>query len=355
MAADELSVSMADMAAAAKSVAQDAAAEQAITSAELAPELEATIDVPDSNFWDSEDSQALSDMNSDIANQGSDFDEQVSEVPSDRIFKYKSNGEEVEVDLSSEEARAELAKKLAAADGVKKAFSDKNKLQQQLKALKQQAEESNKYKESWDKLEALKDNPERLYEIITGQSFDSMMQNQLERRAIYQNASEEERKIMDYEDRIRKMEIQNERASRQREKEMAEAQNKHREATKKETQTKLEREFFKYEFGDSDPASANKLRKILWRSALGDLQDYQKEGYKLSDKLVQKAFSDNAKALQSFYGKEVAKGVKQATDKMTADATEKAQIASTRNYTNHNLDSLSGKDPMSIFRAFQRK
>jgi hypothetical protein len=354
---NELGVSMEEMANAAPTaevIKQDNIAET-LTQSEPTPELEETIEVEDSSFWNegADQEQRLDSEPQDIDGEEVSSD---SDIPlnSEGIISYKANGKEVSVDISTEEGRADLAKKLALLDGARKAFSDKNKLRQQVKALEERANQGNQYKESWDKLEALKDNPERLYEVITGQSFSDMMAKEYEKRSIYNNATEEERKIMDYEDRIRRMELQSEREQKRREDEIAKAEERNYTASKKETQTKLEREFFKYEFDNDSPATANKLKKILWRSALGDLQDYQREGYKMSDKLIQKAFNDNAKALQSFYGKEVAKGVKKVTEKKKADAKEKAQAASTRNYKKPDFGDLASKDPLSIFNAFRK-
>lgn len=359
MATDEL---MVDMAAAAEQAKADAAVEMETEAAfaESAGGLESTIDPVNNDFWDDGDEEV-----SEAASAGEREDLDVVEEGASardggKTITYKANGKEVSLNISDLQndpaAREALAKQLALVDGARKAFSDKNKLRQQMKKQAADTAQLREYKESWDKLETLKDDPDQLYRVLTGRSLDDMINHEIERRIAYQNASDEDRKIMEYEERFRKMEERSRREEMIRQQQIEEAKAEKYEAQKRATQNDLEREFFKYEFNEEDPVTANRLKKMLWRSALGDIQDYRKQGYKMSQKMVAKAFRDNAKALQSFYSKSVDEGVKSVVSSKKAGAQEKAEKAATKNYSSSNtdFDQLAGKDPLSIFQAFRR-
>ena len=320
--------------------------------------LDDSAEVPDSAFW--EDGEDLGDSYSEASDSKStDAD---ADVPQNKgIITYKANGKDVSLNLNdlrnNVEAQQELTKKLALVDGARKAFSDKNKLRQRLKDAETSSSDLAKYKESWDKLEAMKEDPAELYKVLTGEDFESMVTRETEKRSIYSNASDEDQKIMDYEDRIRRMEIQSEREQARRNKDIEKAEAAKYAASKESMNTQLQKEFFKYEFEDSaSPAAANKLRNMLWRNSVADVQDYLKQGYKFSDRMVNKAFKDNASAMQAFYKESIAKGTKQAATTQKANAQEKAAEAATKNYStpDKKLDSLSMKDPISLFNAFRK-
>ena len=355
---DELSV---DMSSLSTQFQQEVAADNVISAIEPdSPNLEETVDVPDSEFWDEVPSKSTSVAKADGKSKSEANDEEVPQS-NDGIIKYKANGQEVSLNvnelLKNPESRSELAKKLALVDGARKAFSDKNQLRQKVKELEAKASEGNQFKEAWDKLESLKDNRAELYKAITGEDWDSMLEREVEKRSIYANASEDDRKIMDYEERIRKFEMAQAKEADRRKKELEQTEQRKYEADRQELNNVMQKEFFKYEFDEgSNPAVANKLRNMLWRNSLADVQDYIKQGYKFSDKMVHKAFKDNASALQAFYKTSVNKATKEAVESKKSEAGAKAAAAATKNYNNNNneFEKLASKDPLSIFQAFRR-
>lgn len=353
---DELSVDMESMAAqAAEQLSTDTAVEAEINSSESPAELESNIDPELGGFWDEGDELDLASNDG----EASDTDAEGIEdnVPRQGIISYKANGKEVKLNLNNPEDVEKLTKDLALVDGARKAFSDKNRLRQKLKQIESSQGDLQQYKDSWDKLEAIKDDPAELYRVLTGESFDEMIERESEKRAIYRNASDEDRKIMDYEDRIRRMEMAQEREARRREKELELAEQTKYEAEKTTFNNQLQKEFFKYEFDeDVSPAAANKLKKMLWRNSVADIQDYIKQGYKFSDRMVNKAFKDNASALQAFYKTSVKKTAKAETEEAKSTASQKAEAAATKNYRQplSGVEDLVDKDPLSIFKAFRK-
>lgn len=357
MAQDELSVDLeAATAEAMKSLSTDREIEAAIAPSDSSPELEETIDTENGQFWGEDDELDFGSSKSKASKtEASDED---ADVPhGNEIISYKANGKEVKLNLNDPNDREKLTKDLALVDGARKAFSDKNQLRQRLKKIEESQNELVKYKESWDKLEAIKEDPAELYRVLTGEDFNTMIEREAEKRSIYSNASEEDRKIMDYEDRIRRMELAQEREAAKRAKELEQIESRKYEAEKSELHNQMQQEFFKYEFPeDLSPVAANRLRKMLWRNSVADVQEYIKQGYKFSDRMVAKAFKDNASAVQAFYKNVTTKETKAGTEARKSEASEKAAAAATKNYKQNpkDVDELVSKDPLSIFQAFRR-
>lgn len=341
MSQNELAVSPEEMAAAAQAEVTESApvveTEQPISGIEADPEFEVT-----SDFWnEGEAPESTSDSDPEAESD-------TSQVLADQeTIKYKANGEEQEITL--EEAK----KRLSLLEGSRKAFSDRAKLRKQYKEVKAQVDELQSYKDTFDKLERIKNNPAQLFEAITGESYAEFLNRELEKRHAYQSATPEQQRAMEAEERLRLIEQQMQLEKQDREKREQEAETKLFKAEKSQLQGRLEREFFKHELPNDNPQVANKLRKMLWRNALADLKDYHNNGYKLTDKVIQKAFADNSSALQYYYGQQVEKGVSTAINKKKESAKEKAQIASTRNYQAPIDSSISKLDPMSLFNRFK--
>lgn len=332
----------------------DAVVEGALETSEPDPELSSDVDVENDGFWhDNEDGVSASEE--EASPPSDDSDDVPQEQDSDGIIEYKVNGKSVKLDLSSDEDRAKLAKQLSLVDGARKAFSDKNKLRQQLKQERERAEEMNQYKSNWDKLESIKDDRAQLFETITGESWDAMIQNEVEKRRLYDEADPATQRAMEYEERLQRAERERDRERKLRDEQFRKAEEMEYNAEKLGTRTKLEQEFRKYEFKQPNEAANNRLRKMLWRSSLGDIQEYVKQGHEISEKVVRKAFRDNAKALQSFYKTSVSRESKKQIQQQKQDTKQKAEEAATKNFSNNeDLSSLVGKDPMSIFQSFRR-
>ena len=336
---DELAVSPEEMAQAAEAVStpSDADIEAAVTDTTTPEELEATVDVPESAFWD-ENVAADSD---DIAEPEPDL-----EVPhSDgETLTYKVNGREQTVSL--EEAK----KLLSHVGGAKKAFSDKAKMRRQLDKAKAEREELLPYKEAMDKLEKYKDDHDELVRVLTGKSLDDLAQQKAERLRVYEAATPEERQLLDYEARMQALEAKQAREIAELERKLQEAEAREYAAEEKQLYGKLEREYHKYELPAADPAVKNRLGKMLWRNAIADLKEFDEAGYEINEKVIRKAFKDNYSALNNLYGEEVERGMQQKTTAKRIAAKEKAQLASTRNYTPTIDKDLVGLNPTDLFK-----
>lgn len=282
-----------------------------------------------------------------------------SEGESETILTYKVNGKEVTLDLDAvredPEAREKLKKDLALIGGAKKAVSKAGVLRRENRKLQKEAKELASYKDAWDRLEDIKGDEAQVFEVITGRSLDDVIAERAERQYKYQNASEEEKKVLEYEDRIRRMELENKREADRRARELERLEREKYNTDKRAVATDLKREAAKYDFEGVDPNKASRLRKMLWQSAVDDIKRYTKQGYKFNEKMIAKAFRDNASALEGFYKTSVERGVAKATQKRTKEATDAAAKAATKHYKRSDFNDLVGKNPLDIFHAFRKR
>ena len=275
-----------------------------------------------------------------------------------QILRYKANGEEVELDLSTEDGRTKAVDALSRQEGMNKAFSDSAKAKKRANKLQAQIDELSKYRESWDKLEDLKHDRQRLLEFVTGEDYNEFMNRELGRKNAYETGSEEERRTMDYEDRMQAMEAEMRRDKDSRDRDVQKAQELRQEADYEKYNMWSQTELSKYvdQIPDSNPVRANKLKKALWRESIADVKSYYNKYGKITNKMVAKAFKDNADAMLGLYDTEVQTGVEKAIENKKVQAKEKAQVAASRNYDSGRLNTtdFGGMDPTKIFEKFRK-
>lgn len=303
-----------------------------------APEPEPEVEVEASSFWDDEP-------------QSTELEpEQVEESLPEGTITYKADGEVLSATME------EAQKALSLAKGARKAFSDRARLKKRLQEIEKTARELETYKKTWDDLEAIRDNPALLYETITGQPFSTFIEQEMERRRVYNEASPAERHAMDREDEALKLRRELEKERRERESVTKRIEQREYETEKTQLSQQMQREFLKHELPPTDnPQIATKLRKMLWRDAISDIKEYIADGYKLNDAMIRKAFKDSAAAITAFYSSEVEKGVVKQTELKKAAAREKAQVASTKNYKPVIDKKLASMNPLDLFHAIRRR
>ena len=348
---DELSVSPEQFQALGQEASQESTEVDADLSEDMSSELDSDIEV-ESDFWgdESEDSEGT---------QVEDSESEVEEGESDngqfQTITYKANGKDVSIKLDAAGIE-QLKKQLPLVDGARKAFSDKARIEQQFKQEQEARKELEPYKAGWDKLEAMKSDPRKLLALITGEDYDAFIEAEIAKRERYAGASEHERRIMD-------KEAEFERRDREyKAKEKAEADKAERvkeqtyELDKKDLSSRLEREHAKYDAPvTDDPVVANKIKKMLWTSAVADLKLYHQKYKTITPRMIEKAFGDNAAALQAAYNTTVDKRVQEASDKRKVEAKSKAQVAATRNYAPKTDKALEKLNPMDLFKKAFRK
>lgn len=338
-----------DMAAAAQQVIVDTAAEE-VSDAQASANMEETIDVPDAPFWGEGDEQS---DDSETASSGehpetSDSEPQVQDVSPDGTITYTVDGETKTISL------AEAQKELSLVGGARRAFTDSAKLRKQLSASTKELTESRKFRESWDKLEDLKHEPEKLYEVIMGRPFTEFLKEVEDRVKLYSGASPEEKIALDQESEIRRLRQDVDREKRQRDRDNKKATDDKYEADKTRMQTNLERSFFKHEVKVDDPQTANEVKEMHWLKSVADLKKLDKQGVEITQKVIDKVYGDNAAVLRSFYSKSADKTIKEQSTKRSETAKSKAQLASVGNVKSSVSKNLTKQDPLSLFHTLKR-
>lgn len=322
---------------------------QEATISPSAPQVPSTVSQPDSSddfvapepsFWDDPSKELGKSLGLDLG------DEPAADEPAPAVAKaeqaaaaaqitYKANGKEHVLDLSKPEVIEEVRKKLAAADGANKAFAEKAKAEQQLKALQAEIEQAREYQESWNKLESLKYDKAKLLEVLTGQKYDDFIAEEVAKYNIKTMGTEEERRLLEQQERIRLLE-ERLRLGEDKIKKEAEAAERKRLAAEKaeaaakqaELETSVKHEFFK----NVDDGMADDVREMLYQKSILDLKKLHKEYGKLTQKMIAKTFADNSKRLKSLHSAAVDTQNLKATDNKKQAATAAAQAASTKNY-----------------------
>jgi len=321
----------------------------------------------ESDFWDTDEpfgvtKEDIEQEQTDEVEESTDelvSEDEVSEVGAPTTFTYKANGEEVEFKLD-EQGIEELKQKLPLLDGARKAFSDKAKVQRKFKQAQAELEEYKPYKANWDKLEAIRDDHAKAFEIITGKNYEEFIAAEVEKRDQYRNASEEERRVLDYENELARVKSLHEKERQKREAQAKQIEDRMYQTEKADMQSKLRREYEKYEVPVSDnPATTSRIKKMLWQSSVDDIKAYQQRYGKLTQKMIEKAFKENASALKSAYNTAVDKKVEEVSTQKRESATKRAQAAATRNYDGKVERELTKLDPLTLFnravRGFKSK
>lgn len=321
---------------------------------ETHPDLESDLEIESTGFW------SETDENGDVVEKEESVDasEAEVEIPGvDQILRYKANGAEVELDLSTEEGRTRAIEELSKAGGMQKAFSETARYKKDNKNLSKKIEELSKYRESWDKLEDLKHDRQGLLEFVTGESYSDFMNAEMAKRAAYEGGTEDQRRIMDYEDRMQAIESANRRDRESRERDLQKAQDLRQEADYEKYNMWSQNELSKYvdKIPKTNEVRANKLKKALWRESIADVKEYYAKYGKITNKMVHKAFKDNADAILGTYDSEVQNGVDKAIENKKTQAKEKAQIAGSKNYDSGQINSnWTSMSPDKLFKAFKK-
>jgi len=317
--------------------------------------LESDLEVPSSGFFENEpsdDGQSSEEISSSV----------VDNTPqSGTIIKYKANGKEYEVDLSNEQAKQEIIKKLALAEGARKVFSDKAKMARELKKYQEEVKKSQEILPLWKKLEEIHNsgNNKMLWKAFTGEDFDAMLEREVEKRHLKQSASPEEAMLMEKEEELERVKYSQRQLEKKLEEKLNLASKQKLEAETQSLKSVLIPEFQKHveQFNSYSKPAQNRLKKMLWGTTIDDLTKYAEQGYDVSNpRIFKKVLENNAKALQLLNNKGVNEKVNQVIENKKKEATENAQLASTKNYSNDtDLRELVKMDPKTLFDKMFKK
>jgi hypothetical protein len=327
---------------------QNAEVEQQVSDPEPA-DITSDDDIEVPSFLDEDDEDG------DIAD--SNGEEVETEAPestppsNEDVFEYTANGETFSA------TRDEAIKALSLMKGARKAFSDRARLSREKRQWeKKEKPELLKYKEYWEKV--MDDNPHKVFENLTGQKFDDILDKEVKKRQMLEYATPEEKRLIEYEDRISSLTRQQEAWKKEQEERQSQFEQQQFQSEVENLNSIAQPLFDQYSEGFSQFSEArqNKLGKMLWRNTIRDVQDAVRDGHKVSRRLVNKLFKDNASAILDGFETKVQEGVQQSIKQHSSQAKAKAQAASQQNYNKVKVGKeLTQLNPADLFRQLTRK
>lgn len=295
---------------------------------------------------------------SSIWDEDEDEVEESSETPVDQTsdlqtLTYTADGQEFTA--TPEEAQ----KALSLMKGARRAFSERAKLKRQVKELQQNAEQGSQYKKYWEEAMQAANNPEQLFEKLSGKSFSEAVDREIQKRNFYETATDEQRQLFDYEEKFNSMEGQLKKVQEETQRKERELAEKASETRKQHLSGMLEPSFHEFTANLEErytPIQANKLKKSLWRESIDDFKTALSKGYKPSNQLARKIFERNAAILIRDNKQQIEQGVQKVAAKKSEDAKVKAQLASQSNYedNDNNINDLVKMDPMTLFQKMSK-
>lgn len=315
---------------------------------ELSAATEPTAEnLPGSDFWD-EDKTATRQPSPEAPPSAAPEVESAKEQAAEAALKYRANGVDREVSL--EEAR----KILASYDGNQKGYKLASQTQRQVKQLQKQIKDFSAVQDRLSKIESLKGDPAALIEAVTGESMSAIVAREVEKAQQYQLASPEDRAKMDFLDKQTELEARVARQEEQLRQREEALQNQANEGRKEALNEKLKSAMSEYYSPNADPVVDNDLREMVWRTSVAKVKGYHAEGYPVTDKLINAVFKKVSRSLGTHRNSNISQEVAKASAAKTAQATEKAQVASQQNYSPSKLPSTKGMNPLELFESLVR-
>jgi hypothetical protein len=317
------------------------------------------LEIPESDFFKDSDSEefGLAEEN-EVLNQET---EQEIDIPpiSETIKTYKADGKEYQVDFSKAEDVERAIKALSMERGARKTFSEKARLSKELEKGREERKELARYKKNWDELDKLKDDPGKILESLTGKKFEDFKRELVEQHVKYESASDEERKVMDYEAHLKTIEANEKRRQTDYDKQKADIARQKEEielAEAKGLMTPVFKQYSNFEEQGHTSEMANTLREMLWQSTTKKLSDLEHKGYNIKDPtIIKKVFANRAKALTGNAQRVAEKKVDEIIEHKKETAKKAAGLASTRSYPQSGMDmnKLVGRNPLDVFRILK--
>lgn len=266
------------------------------------------------------------------------------------IREFKADGGVYKVDMTNQERVDEL---ISLGLGSRRAFSERDKLRKLVSNKDKQLTDLTKYKDLWNKIEVARtQSKETLYEKVFGEKWTDAVQREVERHLRYQQASPEERLLMEQETRVSELKRAQEAREAEWRQQQEAVETKQREIELKEMRSLLMPAFQKYEFSNKvkDPDEAQERNTMLWTQAIRNIKrKYGETANQQPPRVLEKEFARIASLIAAGDAKQE---VKQIIEEKKKEAKTKAQVASTQNYSgNEQYKKLAKeKDPVKLWR-----
>ncbi len=317
-------------------------------------EADAEVEVPESTEESADDEPVPPTEESD---ESQDSDDEESE-----IWEIAANGKTHKVDPKNVD---EVKRLLSFGLGARTAFSNLAKARQELKRISGEVKQSSSFKEKaelFDKLESVKDDENELFRLITGgKSLDDVVEAKLKKQKEWESLDPVERIQKERDEREAQLIARIERMENKAKMEREQADKANSEAEDKKTYSTVYPEFQKVfkQLDIKDPVESQETAADLWAlgwDRISRLAAQAKEAntdIDLTPEFVARQFAAVAKRWGYSVKEASKKEVSKILDKKSKDATKRAGLASTRNYSKSSKkNELDGLSPTKKFDRF---
>jgi hypothetical protein len=313
------------------------------------------------DFWDDGDFAGERPEESSETAEAVDEDDHPDEVSGsdpigNDVRRIKADGEWHDVDISNGK---ELDRHLSMALAAPRIISENDKLTKDNVVLKEERDELRK---TWARLEHLKETDrDQLDKMLYGKTFKEAVDEEIADRERYQNASPEERDLLDLKKRTERLEAKRAKEHEEFEAERETSNQRVEEAEMRELRSTLHPSFYKHAFSEEDVGDvdeADELNDGLWEMAILKLDRDHGEEADITPAMADAAFSAIKRRLTGNAKRTAEKEVKKITTAKQSAAKRNARAASTRNYKKQkpsNEDYAKfAKDPNLLWRMMTR-
>lgn len=230
----------------------------------------------------------------------------------------------VEIDYSNKEA---VKKAFTEAAGMRKFQADRDREIQSRKQLETKLQER---ENDWNKLEeAYAKGPGELFDLLAGSkgAFDAYISKHIEKQEFLKNATPEEIRALEAEERAQLQAKELEKIRQENEKFRKEMLGQKEQAETAALESKVHPAFDKYRFADKlgDADDEQLFDEMLWNSALKRLEPYEEQGLDLTPELIEKEFRTVAQSIRKRIGVQAEKKADRVIEQKKQEAKENIQ------------------------------
>lgn len=251
---------------------------------------------------------------------------------SEFIYVTGPNGrEKLKIDYSNKEA---IKKAFAAQYGMRKFQAERDASRAEVSKFKDKAANFDRIEKLWSE-----GGIEGLVNALDKEGFEKLVESKLDYREKYRNATEEDRRLMDLEEREKAREVENRRLREQVEKQLAESKQREEAADLKRLESKLHPQFHKYGFSGKlgDAKVEHRYNQFLWNQAMDGLSKYP-EDQELTPAMIEREFREVALDLKRVIAKQSEDVASKAIAAKKVAARENAGVQVTKNTSQPSLN-----------------
>jgi flagellar hook protein FlgE len=234
------------------------------------------------------------------------------------------NKRKVEIDYSNKEA---VKKAVLLANGARKWQAERDKA---LESTKKTQAELEQIRKDWATLdEAFQQGPEALFDLLSGKqgAFKDHLTKHQERQEFLKHASPEEIKALEAQERADRTARELEKIRKEQEEFRKQVMGEKEQAEERALEAKIHPVFDKYRFADKlgDAQDEHLFDKMLWTSALENLQQYEEQGQTITPELIDKEFRSVATTLRKRINVQAEKKAGKVVEQKKREAAENVQ------------------------------